>query len=40
MGQPLLPGAPLVTDLFVNPLLTIYFTVQLDGLATTCCIEM
>lgn len=33
VGQPLLPGAPTVTDLFVNPLMAIYFTVQLDRLA-------
>lgn len=33
VGQPALPGAPAVTDLFVNPLMAIYFTVQLDALA-------
>lgn len=32
-GQPVLPGAPAVTDLFVNPLMAVYFTVQLDELA-------
>ena len=31
--QPVLPGTPVVTDLFVNPLMAIYFTVQLDALA-------
>lgn len=33
VGQPVLPGTPVVTDLFVNPLMAIYFTVQLDALA-------
>ncbi|MFT4295980.1 MAG: DUF1152 domain-containing protein [Micropruina sp.] len=32
-GQPSLPGAPAVTDLFVNPLMAVYFTVRLDALA-------
>lgn len=34
-GQPDLPGTPTVTDLFVNPLMAIYFTVELDALAAT-----
>lgn len=33
IGQPSLPGAPAVAGLFVNPLMAIYFTVQLDALA-------